>query len=119
MRVDAKGLIMISQIKRTPNSFITKHVKIVIEEVVVNRLDFDILLRVCERAELAILALGDLVRELRAEFSLVVVWVVELLYLVVRKFAVLAVRTFFFLLVFLLAFWIGFTFLMNLQISKE
>lgn len=90
MRVHAHATIMIDVVEGTPDRFIEEDIEIDIVRVVVNELNVNVGFGVGERAEDAVLARLAIVRVLRAEFRLVLVWAVQLFDFVVAFRAVVA-----------------------------
>jgi|ETNmetMinimDraft_30_1059905.scaffolds.fasta_scaffold10281_1 hypothetical protein len=84
---------MSGQVKWASNCFVMKHVKICIKGIIVNQLDFYILLRVCEWAVLSIFTVCYGVWIMRAKFSLVFVGSVKLLHSVMCVFTVISLAT--------------------------
>lgn len=71
MRIDALGLIVLSQIEGAELRLVVKHVKIVILCVVVDQRRQDLLFTVGVRAEISIRTVGCAMRVVRAELFLV------------------------------------------------
>lgn len=71
---------MLCQVEGTELCFVVEHVEILIKLIVVDKLSTDLILAVREGAEVPVLTLFHVVREVRAELLLVSLVLIELLY---------------------------------------
>ena len=52
MRINTKRFIMLCQVKRAPNSFVVKNIKIAVILIIMYQLDHDVLFKMGERTKL-------------------------------------------------------------------
>lgn len=92
--VDAVGSIMRDMAERTELGLVFEHEEVGIVVVVVEQVDFDLFLRMSVTAEIPIFAVFNVIRIMDAEPPFVFSVMVQRLEMIMREFAILAVRAY-------------------------
>ena len=79
MCINAERLVVLGQIERAPHGLVVKDEKVDIENIVVDKFCFYLILCVSKRAEFTVLAFIKLIRVLRTEFLFVLIFPIKLL----------------------------------------
>ena len=82
---------MFCEVERAPFGFVVEHIEVGIILIVMDKFDCNIFFRVSKRTEIPILAFIQIIRVHRAEFCLILIWLVQLLNSIMRQFAEISI----------------------------
>ena len=75
--IDTERLVVLREVERTPDCLVVEHVEVVVEVIVMDQIDYDLMLAMREGTVVKVFAVVGVVREKGTELALVFVGVVE------------------------------------------